>query len=152
MAPTKSLLLSAALAAMTAVPALAQHSQLGLHGGYNTDRSNFLVGAQAVIPVSASVDVYPSLDYHFLSSGNQVGVNLDLRLRNPYGASSFYAGGGLALMRTSISGNANTDTGADILAGWMNNTGVVHPYAEVRGLLNRNSSVQLVAGINWTLY
>ena len=155
MRPTRPLMATAALVLITAVPAFAQRSQLGLHGGYNTDQGNFLVGGQAVVPVSSSIDFYPSLDYHFLSGGgNRVGINLDLRLRNAVAepGPAWYAGGGLAVMRTSVTGGSDTNTGADIFAGLEGRTGTVHPYGEVRGLLNRNSSVQLVAGVNWVLY
>lgn len=152
MNPTRPLMVAAALAMAVASPSFAQRAHLGLHGGYNTDRENFLVGGQAQIPVSSSVDFYPSLDYHFLDSGNRVGMNFDLRLRNPFGASAWYAGGGLSLMRTSVTGSSNTDTGADIFAGVESRSGPVHPYAEVRGLLNRASSVQLIGGVNFSLY
>src|SRR5512140_3223025 len=129
MHPTRSLIVAGALALGAVTPAFAQHAHLGLHGGYNTDQGNFLLGGQAVFPVSRSVDVYPSLDYHFLSGGgNRVGINLDLRLRNPYGASAWYAGGGLAIMRTSVTGGYDTNTGADIFAGIEGRTGTVHPY------------------------
>ncbi len=154
MRPTRSLLSAAALALVAAVPAFAQHAQLGLHGGYNSGPGNFLIGGQAVVPISPSLDFYPSLDYHFLSGGNQVGINVDLRLKNPYAepGPAWYAGGGLAVLRNSVVGGSNTYTGADIFAGLEGRTGTVRPYGEVRGLLNSNSSIQLVAGVNWTLY
>lgn len=152
MNPTRPLAAALALSLAVASPSLAQRAHLGLHAGYDTDVENAVLGGQALVPISSTLSFYPSLDYHFVDAGSRVGINLDLRLHNPLAASPWYAGGGLNLMRSSITGASETDAGANIFAGFEGRLGPTHPYVEVRGLLRERSSVMLVAGLNWTLY
>jgi hypothetical protein len=151
MNPTRPLVVFAIAAVLAATPAMAQRAHLGVHAGYDVDLENAVLGGQAVVPISSTVAFYPSLDYHFVDAGNRVGMNLDLRLHNPLGGSPFYAGGGLNLMRSSVTGASSTDAGANIIAGFESSLGVTHPYIEVRGLLRERSSLMLVGGFNWTL-
>ena len=152
MNPTRTLIAAVAIALAATSPAMAQRAHLGLHGGYDVDRENAIIGGQALVPINATMSLYPSLDYHFVAAGNRVGMNLDLRLHNPLGGSMWYAGGGLNLMRSSVTGATSTDAGANIFAGYEARFGPTHPYVEVRGLLRDRSSVMLIGGLNWTLY
>ena len=152
MNPTRTLIAAVAIALAATSPAMAQRAHLGLHGGYDVDRENAVLGGQALVPLSPTVSLYPSLDYHFVAAGNRVGMNLDLRLHNTLGGSMWYAGGGLNLMRSSVTGATSTDAGANIFAGYEARYGPTHPYVEVRGLLRDRSSVMLIGGLNWTLY
>ena len=49
-------------------------------------------------------------------------------------------------------GASNTDTGGNLFFGLESRLGAAHPFFEVRGLLHDQSSVQLVGGLNFTLY
>jgi len=142
-------------AALIASPAMAQRAHLGLHTGFNFDRAEALVGAQFAWPISSRVDAYPSLDYYF-GDGSALGFNLDLKLRNIGDAagrnSVFYVGGGLNMMRTNFNGNSDMDTGGNLFVGYESRVADVHPYFEIRGLLHQQSAVQIIGGLNFTLY
>jgi len=151
---TMKLLLLAALLAAVAVPAAqAQRAHLGFRAGYNFDRNDALVGAQVLMPLSRQAELYPSFDYYLTDGGgSMVGFNLDLKVRNLGRQSVFYVGGGLSLLRASAGGASNTDTGGNLFFGLESRLGAAHPFFEVRGLLHDQSSVQLVGGLNFTLY
>ena len=63
----------------------------------------------------------------------------------------FYLGGGLNVLRRSIASNSANSTGANIFFGIESRSGMVHPFAEARLLVHDQSSVLLVAGLNFTL-
>ena len=52
--------------------AAAQRSHFGLHGGYNFDINEGLIGAQIHMPLSRSIELYPSFDYYLVNSGMPV--------------------------------------------------------------------------------
>ena len=145
-------LLVGMLLGSAAVPVQAQRSHIGFHGGYNFDLEDGLVGAQFHLPFGRQLEFYPSFDYYFSDPGSLVGFNIDLKLRYPSRDLELYLGGGLNILRASSTGGSNTDTGGNVFAGLETRVGVAHPYFEVRGLLHNTSSVQLNAGINFTLY
>jgi hypothetical protein len=126
--------------------AAAQRSHFGVHGGYNIDSDNWLIGAQAHLPLTRSIEFYPSFDYYFVDPGSLVGLNADLQFRTP--GAPLYFGGGLNILRAS----GNSDTGFDLFGGLETRYGRTHPYVEARGLFHNNSSLQLLFGLNVTLY
>jgi hypothetical protein len=147
-------LLVGMLLGSAAVPAQAQRqrSHIGFHAGYNLDLEDGLIGAQFHLPFGRQIEFYPSFDYYFSDPGSLVGFNVDLKLRYPSRDLELYLGGGLNILRASLGGASNTDTGGNVFAGLETRVGVAHPYFEVRGLLHNGSSIQLNAGINFTLY
>ena len=124
----------------------AQRSHFGVHGGYNVDSDDFLIGAQAHMPVGRWIDFYPSFDYSLVNAGSLVGFNLDLKFRGP--RTPLYFGGGLNI----LSGGGNSDTGFDLFGGFETRYGRTHPYVEGRGLFHGGSSFQVLFGLNVTLY
>ena len=126
--------------------AAAQRSHFGVHGGYNIDSDNWLIGAQAHLPLTRSIEFYPSFDYYFVDPGSLVGLNADLQFRTP--GAPLYFGGGLNILRAS----GNSDTGFDLFGGLETRYGRTHPYVEARGLFHSSSSLQLLFGLNVTLY
>jgi hypothetical protein len=150
----QSLLTLAVVSTLVVSVASAQRAHLGVRGGYNFDREDALIGAQLSIPVGGMVEVYPSFDYYFTGRSNSlVGFNMDLKVRGMGSRqSSFYVGGGLNLLRSSANGVSNTDTGGSLFAGLESRVGSTHPFFEVRGLLHDQSAVQIVGGLNFTLY
>lgn len=126
--------------------AAAQRSHFGLHGGYNFDFNEGLIGAQIHMPLSRSIELYPSFDYYLMNSGTLLGFNGDLKFRTP--GTPLYAGGGLNV----LSGGGNSDAGFDLFGGFETRYGRTHPYIEGRGLFHDTSSFQLLFGINITLY
>jgi hypothetical protein len=143
------------LAVLIAAPAAAQRPNLGLHVGYNFDREDALLGAQVALPMGDRVDLYPSLNYYLTDVGSTVGFNVDVRLRNVLDVDDrdamFYVGGGLNMMRNSQDGSSDTDTGGNLFVGYESRAGDLWPFVEVRGLLNENSAVQILGGLNFRL-
>jgi len=126
--------------------ATAQRAHFGVHGGFNFDSEDWLIGAQLSLPMSRSIELYPSFDYYFVDAGSLVGFNADLKFRAP--GAPLYLGGGLNILKTS----GNSDTGFDLFGGLETRSGRTHPYLEARGIFHDNSSVQLLFGVNVTLY
>jgi hypothetical protein len=152
MKTTKPLLLAAVAVMLSATAVQAQRAHLGFRAGYEFDRENALLGAQITLPLSGMVELYPSFDYYLTEgSGSMVGFNVDLKLRS-VGQSALYVGGGLNMLRASSGGSADTDTGGNLFLGVESRTGAVHPFFELRGLLRDNSAVQIVGGLNFSLY
>jgi len=126
--------------------AAAQRSHFGIHGGYNFDLEEGLIGAQMHMPIGRSIEFYPSFDYYLVNSGSLVGFNGDLKFRTP--GTPLYFGGGLNI----LSGGGNSNTGFNLFGGFETRYGRTHPYVEGRGLFHDNSTFQLLFGINVTLY
>jgi hypothetical protein len=128
--------------------AAAQRSHFGLHGGYNFDFKEGLIGAQLHMPIARAIELYPSFDYYLLDTGTLVGFNADLKFLSR--GTPLYFGGGLNVLDGS--GSGNTDTGFDLFGGFETRYGRTHPYIEGRFLFHNNSTFQLLFGINVTLY
>jgi len=128
----------------------AQRSHIGPHAGYNFDFDEALIGAQAHLPLTRSVELYPSFDYYFVDGGKLLGFNGDLEFRAPRGP--LYFGGGVNVLRASAGAGRSSDTGINLFAGFETRYGVTHPYIEARGLLHETRSFQLLFGLNVTLY
>ncbi len=126
--------------------AAAQRSHFGLHGGYNVDLNEGLVGAQIHMPLTRSIELYPSFDYYLVDAGTLIGFNGDLKFRTP--GTPLYFGGGVNVLHTS----GSSDTGLNLFGGFETRYGRTHPYVEGRGLFHDNTSFQLLFGINITLY
>jgi len=126
--------------------AAAQRSHFGLHGGYNFDMEEGAIGAQMSLPLSASIELYPSFDYYFVNTGNWLGFNGDLKFHTP--GTPLYFGGGLNILHSS----GNSDTGFDLFGGFETRYGQTHPYIEGRLLLHDSSAFQLMFGLNITLH
>lgn len=126
--------------------AAAQRSHFGVHGGYNFDFDEGLIGAQLHMPIARSIELYPSFDYYLVDVGSLVGFNADLKFLSP--RSPLYFGGGLNI----LSGGGNSDTGFDLFGGFETRYGRTHPYIEGRFLFHNTSTFQLLFGINLTLY
>jgi hypothetical protein len=124
----------------------AQRAHFGVHGGYNFDSEDWLIGAQVHLPLSHSIELYPSFDYYFVDPGSLVGFNADIQFRTP--GAPLYLGGGLNILHTS----GNSDTGFDLFGGLETRYGRTHPYIELRRVFHDNTSVQFLFGLNLTLY
>jgi len=64
----------------------------------------------------------------------------------------FYVGGGLNVLRPSAGGTSSTDTGWDLFGGLESRRSYIHPYVEARALLHDRSTLQVNAGLNFTLF
>jgi hypothetical protein len=126
--------------------AAAQRSHFGVHAGYNYDSADWLIGAQLHMPIERSIEFYPSFDYYMVDAGSLVGFNADLKFRSL--GTPLYFGGGLNILGAS----GNSDTGFDLFGGLETRYGRTHPYVEGRGLFHDGSSLQLLFGLNVTLY
>lgn len=128
------------------IRAEAQRSHIGLRGGYNFDVEEGSLGAQLHLPLSSSMELYPSFDYYFVNTGNLLGLSGDLKVRTP--GTPLYFGGGINV----LTGDGNSDTGFDLFGGFEARYGVTHPFVEARALFHDGSALQLLFGFNVTLY
>lgn len=135
---------------LAARSAAAQRAHIGPHVAYNFDIDQPAVGAQMLLPLTRSVELYPSFDYYFVDTGTLLEFSGDLKFRSL--GTPLYFGGGVNLLRTSAGGTSNTDTGFDLFAGFEHRRGWTHPYVEFRGLFHDSSSLQVAFGLNLTLY
>src|SRR5262249_47462028 len=110
------------------------------------------LGAQVSVPIANRLEFYPSFDWYFVDPGSTWAVNADLKWRVAKDQPRWlYLGGGLDLMVHSLNGISSSKAGVNILGGIESLRGWVHPFAEIRGILSDNSSVQLQGGLNITL-
>jgi hypothetical protein len=148
-----TLFLAGLLLACFNVPAHAQRAHIGPHFGYNFDMDRGLIGAHMLLPLSADVEFYPSFDYYLVDSGTRIGLSGDLKFRMPTGyGSAFYLGGGLNFQDASAGGVSNNDTGWDLIFGLESRRGAAHPYIEGRVIGHTNTSFQIGAGLNFTIF
>jgi len=147
----RSIALGALLLGLVGAPLQAQRAHIGVHGGYSFDRDRGLIGAQLLIPIAPLVELYPSFDYYLGSGGNLLGFSGDLKFRVPTGAgSAAYFAGGANWVHASPAGG--TDAGLDLVFGLESRRGASHPYVEGRVQQHAGSQVQIVAGLNFTLF
>ena len=139
-------ILIASLAVTVTTSAAAQRSHVGPHFAYNFDFDEAAIGAQMHLPIASAVELYPSFDYYFVNTGNLLGISGDLKFRTP--GAPLYFGGGVNI----LTGNGNSDTGFDLFGGLETRYGQTHPFIEARGLFHGSSSLQLLFGLNVTLY
>lgn len=124
----------------------AQRSHFGVRGGYNFDFEEGSIGAHLHLPLSSSIELYPSFDYYFVSTGDLLGISGDLKFRSP--GAPLYIGGGVNV----LTGEGSSDTGFDLFGGFETRYGQTHPFVEARALFHDSSSLQLLFGLNITLY
>ena len=150
---TRILVLVAALALVFGRAGTAQRSHIGIHGGYNFDAADPLIGAQLLLPVASHLELYPSFDYYFTGGTSTLGFSADLKLRTHGSQMVLYGGGGLNILWEDAGGGTrSSDTGGDLFGGFESRRGNTHPYVELRVLLHDTSSLQLAAGLNFTLF
>ena len=134
-------------------PAHAQRADIGPHFGYNFDMDRALIGAHMLLPLSPNVELYPSFDYYLVDSGTRLGLSGDLKFRLPTGyGSAFYMGCGVDYQSASAGGVSANDTGWDLLFGFESRRGYAHPFIEGRVLGHDNTSFQIGAGLNFTIF
>ena len=146
--------LGAALLLIGSRTAQAQtdHLHIGAHLGYNFDVKDPNLGVQFSYPIAHHLEIYPSVDYYFVSGIKEWGFNADLKWRVARDQPRwFYVGAGLNIMRVSFAGVSSTTEHANLIMGAESLRGQVHPFAELRAILGRGSSVQVQAGLNITL-
>ena len=132
--------------------AYAQRAHIGARAGYDFDSEDALIGGQILLPITRSVELYPSFDYYLRDAGTWLGFNGDLRFRlRTRTRSVVYVGAGLGVLSRS-NGVDETDTGLNLFGGFDAHTGSVHPFVEGRVRVMDDSSFQVLAGLNFTLY
>lgn len=130
----------------------AQRAHIGPRIGFDFDAEDALIGGQILLPITRSVELYPSFDYYLRDAGTWLGFNGDLRFRlNARTRSVVYLGAGLGVLHRS-DGVDDTDAGLNLFGGLDAHAGAVHPFVEGRLRLNDGSAFQILAGLNFTLY
>ncbi|HEY4320686.1 MAG TPA: hypothetical protein VGM77_05840 [Gemmatimonadales bacterium] len=153
-ARVRIVLLSLALGAATAIPALAQtsHSHIGLHVLYNTTFEDAGAGAQFSLPIARHLEFYPSVDVYFESGATLWQPNLDFKYRALGDHMSwFYLGTGLGLLQQSYQGTEDNHAAWNLFAGAESLQGQVHPFVEARLSVSNYNRFQFQGGVNITL-
>jgi hypothetical protein len=142
-----SFLLSLLLAGAAQAQTHSMH--LGPRLSYQFDYEEFGIGAQFSVPISSHLEFYPSFDVFFTNPSSLWSLNADVKWRvAPASASWLYIGSGLNLLEY---GGNGSDVGLNLFGGVESLKGRVHPFAELRLIVNENSTGQVSAGLNFTL-
>jgi hypothetical protein len=148
-----SLTIAFALVVCYATTAQAQRSShIGPRISYQFDVEEAGLGAQLSLPVSSTIDFYPSLDNFFVSSGSLWSFNADFKGNlATQSATGMYLGAGLNITQRNAGGTTRSRSGLNLLFGIEGKTGLVHPFAEFRFTSSDGSSAQLAAGLNFRM-
>jgi hypothetical protein len=121
---------------------------LGPRLSYQFDAEELGVGAQLSVPIASHLEFYPSFDV-FFTDPSLWSFNVDLKWRAlAQSASWFYVGTGLNILE---SGGNGSNAGLNLFGGVESLKGRVHPFGELRFIVNDNSTAQISAGLNFTL-
>jgi hypothetical protein len=135
-----------------ATVATAQRAHVGARVGYDLHSRNVLVSTQATVPITNRAEFYPSLDVYLPDNGSMTGFNGDVKYRFPSTVGAeMYIGGGVGVLNRSVAGNSDTSVGANALVGVESRSGWVHPFLEGRALMNDQTRVQMIGGLNFTI-
>ncbi len=121
--------------------------RVGPHLGYNFDADALVIGVQASLPLTARLDLYPSLDYYSVRPGTLWAINLDMKFRPPTRTGAFYVGGGIDYLHTSANGGSG-DVNLNFIGGLEARRQSLSPFAEGRLILGSGSTFQIVGGFN----
>lgn len=124
--------------------------RVGPHLGYNFDADALTLGVQATLPVTARVELYPSLDYYAIRPGTLWAINVDMKFRPPTRTGAPYVGGGIDYLHTSAGGGSG-DVNLNFFGGLEARRRPFVPYAEGRLILGSGSMFQIVGGFNFKL-
>lgn len=125
----------------------AHRMHLGPRLSYQFDAEEIGLGAQFSLPIANTLEFYPSFDV-FFSDPSLWSFNVDLKWRvAPASVSWLYLGTGLNIM----DGGGDSQAGLNLFGGVQSLKGNIHPFAEMRFVVNDNSTAQLAAGLNFTL-
>ena len=146
--------IGAVLALLSALAGTAQAQTHKMHLGprlsYQFDAEELGLGAQFSVPIASQLEFYPSFDIFFTSPSSIWSFNADLKWRvAPTSVSWLYLGTGLNLMGGG--GGDGSNAGLNLFGGIESLKGRIHPFAEMRFIVNDNSTAQLAAGLNFTL-
>jgi hypothetical protein len=135
------------------VAGTAQAQEKALHLGprlsYQFDAEELGVGAQFSVPIASHLEFYPSFDVFFTEPNSLWSFNVDVKWRAlASSASWFYVGSGLNIME---SGGNGSNAGLNLFGGAESLKGRIHPFGELRFIVNDNSTAQISAGLNFTL-
>jgi hypothetical protein len=92
--------------------------RIGPHIGYNFAADALLLGVQATMPRTQRVELYPTFDHYFVSSGTLWALNADVKFRPPTRLGALYVGGGRNYLHASVLGISNGDVNPNLLGGW----------------------------------
>lgn len=146
----------AAVTLLAGLPAASsaqtERSHIGPRVSYQFDLEEVGVGGQFGAAIGRHLEFYPSFDLFLADGATFWNLNADLKYR--FQAPSIrwlYLGTGLNVAHRSVGSFKDTGPGLNLFAGIESLTGRVHPFAEFRFAANDGESVQLAAGLNFTL-
>jgi hypothetical protein len=142
----------ALVGSFVAVAEAQRSSHIGPRISYQFDVEEAGLGAQLSLPISRSLDFYPSLDNFFVSRGSLWSFNADFKgyVGSP-STTALYLGAGINVTQRNVAGESRSRSGLNLLLGIEGQTGLVHPFAEFRLTSGDGSSAQLAAGLNFRM-
>jgi hypothetical protein len=121
---------------------------VGPRVGYDFDAKHAFLGGQVNLPVGQRWALAPSADFYLGTTGTPYRLNVDVKYHPPTAYGFFYVGGGFALRH----GSGNTEAGVNVFGGWEGRRyAPVRPFLEGRAVFLRNTSFNIVTGINFPL-
>jgi hypothetical protein len=145
-----------AMVLIAGLPSLGQaqteRAHVGPRASYQFELEEIGVGGQFGAAIGRYLEFYPSFDLFLADGATYWNLNADFkyRLQSP-SVRWIYLGTGLNVAHRSINEFKDTGAGLNLFAGIESLTGRVHPFAEFRFAANDGESVQLAAGLNFTL-
>jgi hypothetical protein len=144
----------AAFLVWAALPAtaFADGVRFGVRGGYYTKVDKPFLGAELLARVAPRLYFNPNVEYVFVDNGTYMTFNGDFHYDFPTHSRAYaWLGAGLALVRVDPEGpaNANTDLGANLLAGIGLRRGSVIPYVQAKVIVKSDSLLSLAVGLRF---
>ncbi len=132
------------------------HAQFGVHGGYDVDVEEFLLGGQVRFPLGAlPITLQPGVDVFLVDRGTllQFDVNALYDISGGLGEPfTPYVGAGLGLRYFSIGDIDDTNAGLNLLAGArFNPASSIQPFVQARMTIADGTSVAVMGGILFAL-
>jgi len=150
--PVVMVVMTASVAnAQRASAANAQRAHVGARFGYDYDVKIPLVSTQVTVPVTRTVEFYPSVDIYLPDQGSMMGFNGDVKFNMPTNHPRMYVGTGLGVQTRTLRRSSTTDVGINALFGVETRAGWVHPFVEGRGFISETNRVSIMAGLNFTI-
>jgi hypothetical protein len=124
----------------------------GVRAGYYTEAEGAFVGAELLFRLAPSVYFNPNFEYVFVDNVDYFTANADFHYDFPsHGRTFFWAGAGLALVRTDPEGrpDGNTDAAANFLLGVGLSRGPTIPYLQAKVIAKDNTEFALAFGLRF---
>lgn len=140
-----------ALALTTASTVEAGEVMGGARFGIYTDVSEAFLGGELLVGVDHRLFFNPNVEVVLVDDGSYMTFNADFHYDFPQRSTTFWLGAGLAVIRIDPPGpfGADSDVGANLLAGLGFRAGSVIPYLQAKVIVGDDTELALAAGLRF---